>query len=77
MTITTTYTLQAHLEWGSDGEPKWITIEKGLKDRFAVETAANNYRRECVRQWMGIPGQKSPPPLRVLEVEATLLDWEV
>ena len=75
MTITTTYTLQAHLDM-SEG-PKWVTIENKLKDRFAVETAAKEYRASCTKRWMGIPGMKEVPPLRVLEVEATLLDWEV
>jgi hypothetical protein len=75
MTITTTYTLQAYLDW-ADG-PKWITIENKLKDRFAVENAAREYRANVTKRWMGIPGLLKIPPLRVLEVEATLLDWEV
>ncbi len=75
MTITTTYTLQAHLDW-TDG-PKWITIENRLPDRAAVEASAHEYRASCTKRWMGIPGLPKIPPLRVLEVESTLLDWEV
>ena len=74
MTVTTTYSLQAYIQFG---DAKWITVEKGLKDRFAVESAAREYRASCTRRWMGIPGPLKMPPLRVLEVETTLLDWEV
>jgi hypothetical protein len=69
----TTYSLQGYIEIETF---QWRTLARGLVDRAAVEAAAAEYRADERRTWMGIPG-KEPAPLRVQEVQSTVLDWGV
>lgn len=73
MTVTTTYSLQGYIQIETF---KWRTLHSGLPDRAACERAAAEYRADARKTWMGIPG-KEPAALRVLEVTAVLMDWEV